>query len=170
MHQPADFQDFFARALLDPVHAVPAAIRGAARRRADRRFAVHRNNVVVGLINALAERFPVVSRLVGDEFFRAMARLYATMRPPASPLMMLYGETFPEFIDAFAPAAALPYLGDIARLEYARGRAITPRMRCRPARRSLPRFLRRNSVICACFCTRLRPSSHRRIPSYRSGR
>jgi hypothetical protein len=67
MHQPADFQDFFARALLDPVHAVPAAIRGAARRRADRRFAVHRNNVVVGLINALAERFPVVSRLVGDE-------------------------------------------------------------------------------------------------------
>jgi len=123
MHQPADFQDFFARALLDPVHAVPAAIRGAARRRADRRFAVHRNNVVVGVINALAERFPVVSRLVGDEFFRAMARLYATMRPPASPLMMLYGETFPEFIDAFAPAAALPYLGDIARLEYARGRA-----------------------------------------------
>jgi hypothetical protein len=94
-----------------------------ARRRADRRFAVHRNNVVVGLIDALAERFPVVSRLVGDEFFRAMARVYATARPPASPLMMLYGETFPEFIDAFAPAAALPYLGDVSRLELARGRA-----------------------------------------------
>jgi putative DNA-binding protein len=123
MNQPADFQNAFACALLDPAHAVPVAIRGAARRRADRRFAVHRNNVVVGLIDALGERFPVVCRLVGDEFFRAMARVYATTRPPASPLMMLYGGTFPEFIDAFAPAAALPYLGDIARLELARGRA-----------------------------------------------
>ena len=123
MDQPADAQNAFARALLDATHAVPATIRGAARRKADRRFAVYRNNVVAGLVDALAQRFPVVCRLVGDEFFRAMARVYATARPPASPLMMLYGETFPEFIDEFAPAAALPYLGDIARLELARGRA-----------------------------------------------
>jgi hypothetical protein len=123
MDQLADAQNAFACALLDAAHAVPATIRGAARRKADRRFAVYRNNVVAGLVDALAQRFPVVCRLVGDEFFRAMARVYATARPPASPLMMLYGETFPEFIDEFAPAAALPYLGDIARLELARGRA-----------------------------------------------
>ena len=79
--------------------------------------------MVVGLIDALALRFPVVRRLVGDEFFRAMAQLYVTARPPTSPIMMLYGETFPEFIDEFAPAAAVPYLGDVARLEIARGRA-----------------------------------------------
>jgi NADH dehydrogenase len=113
----------FACALLDAAHAVPATIQGAARRRADRRFAVYRNNVVAGLIDALAQRFPVVCDLVGDEFFRAMAHVYATARPPASPLMMLYGETFPAFIDEFLPAATLPYLGDIARLELARGRA-----------------------------------------------
>ena len=123
MNQHADIQKAFARALFDPAHTVPAPIRGAARRRADRRFGVYRNNVVAGLVDALAQRFPVVCRLVGDEFFRAMARVYATARPPTSPLMMLYGETFREFIDAFAPAAALPYLGDVARLELARGRA-----------------------------------------------
>ena len=123
MDQLADTQNTFARALLDPARAVPAMIRGAARRKADRRFAVYRNNVITGLIDALAQRFPVVCRLVGEEFFRAMARIYVTAQPPSSPLMMLYGGTFPNFIDAFAPAASLPYLGDVARLELARGRA-----------------------------------------------
>jgi len=123
MTQLAEIQDAFARALLDAAAPVPTAVRGAARRRADRRFAVYRNNVVAGLIDALAQRFPVVVRLVGDEFFRAMARVHVTTRPPDSPLMMLYGERFPDFIDGFAPAASVPYLGDIARIEIARGRA-----------------------------------------------
>jgi len=101
----------------------PYRRRSVARRAADRRFAVYRNNVITGLIDALAQRFPVVCRLVGEEFFRATARVYVTAQPPSSPLMMLYGGTFPNFIDAFAPAASLPYLGDVARLELARGRA-----------------------------------------------
>jgi hypothetical protein len=84
---------------------------------------VYRNNVIAGLIQALAQRFPVVHRLVGNEFFDAMARVYVTTCPPASPVMMLYGETFPDFVDGFAPAASVPYLGDIARIEIARGRA-----------------------------------------------
>jgi hypothetical protein len=84
---------------------------------------VYRNNVIIGLIDALAQRFPVVCRLVGQEFFRAMARVYVMAQPPSSPLMMLYGATFPDFIDTFAPAGALPYLSDVARLELACGRA-----------------------------------------------
>jgi hypothetical protein len=123
MTQLAEIQNAFARALLDASQPVPTAIRGAARRKADRRFAVYRNNVVAGLIDALGKRFPVVRRLVGDEFFRAMAKIYVTTQPPASPIMMLYGESFPEFIDGYAPAAPAPYLGDVARIEIARGRA-----------------------------------------------
>ena len=73
MLQLAGTQNAFAHALLHPERAVPATIRGAARRGADRRFAVYRNNVITGLIDALAQRFPVVCRLVGEEFFRAMA-------------------------------------------------------------------------------------------------
>jgi hypothetical protein len=84
---------------------------------------VYRNDVITGLIRALGQRFPVIGRLVGDEFFRAMAHAYVTTHPPVSPIVMFYGETFPDFIDGFAPANAVPYLGDVARIEVARGRA-----------------------------------------------
>jgi hypothetical protein len=119
----ADIQDAFATALLDRTLPVPRSLSGSARRRADRRFAVYRNNVAVGLVSALAARFPVVKRLVGDEFFRAMAHAYASVELPRSPLMMYYGETFPVFIEEFAPAAPIPYLADVARIEVARGLA-----------------------------------------------
>ena len=119
----AHVQSAFAEALLATSAPVPLAVRGAARRKAERRFAVYRNNVLAGLTSALAARFPVVQRLVGEEFFREMARLYVTREPPRSPLLMHYGETFAAFIDGFPPAAPIPYLGDIARLETARGRA-----------------------------------------------
>ena len=58
--------------------------------------------------------------LVGDEFFEAMAGIYVRARPPPSPCMMFYGEDLPAFLETFAPAAALPYLPDVARLEHAR--------------------------------------------------
>jgi Putative DNA-binding domain len=119
----AHTQSAFAKALLDRTVPVPAEIRGASRRRADRRFAVYRNNVAAGLANALAARFPVVKRLVSDEFFRAMAHVYAAADLPRSPVMLYYGETFPGFIDDFEPARPIPYLGDIARIEMARGLA-----------------------------------------------
>jgi hypothetical protein len=119
----AQTQSDFTKSLLDRTVPVPADIRGASRQRADRRFAVYRNNVASGLANALATRFPVVKRLVGDEFFRAMAHVYAAAELPRSPIMLYYGETFPAFIDDFEPARPVPYLGDIARVEMARGRA-----------------------------------------------
>jgi hypothetical protein len=123
MDQMAYLQTKFSRALLDPAQPVPSAICGATRHRADRRFAVYRNNVVAGLIDALAQRFPVVRRLVGDAFFEGMARGYVTTCPPASPIMLLYGESFPDFVENFALTANVPYLSDVARLERARGRA-----------------------------------------------
>lgn len=118
-----DVQDEFADALLSAATPVPSSLKGASVRRADRRFAVYRNNVAVSLIEALGARFPVVKRLVGDEFFRAMAHAFVVREPPFSPLLIHYGETFPAFIEAFDAAKPLPYLADVARLEYARGRA-----------------------------------------------
>lgn len=118
-----DVQDEFAEALLSAAAPVPSSLKGATVRRADRRFAVYRNNVAVSLIDALGARFPVVKRLVGDEFFTAMAHAFVLREPPVSPLLIHYGETFPAFIEAFDAAKPLPYLADVARLEYARGRA-----------------------------------------------
>lgn len=109
----------FVAALLDPDRPVPAGVT-CARGIADaRRFAVYRNNVAVGLRRALAVRFPVVERLVGTDFFALMAQHYVAACKPASPLLHLYGLDFPDFIAGFAPAADLPYLADVARLESA---------------------------------------------------
>ncbi len=116
-------QDEFADALLSATSPVPPCITGAAMRRAGRRFAVYRNNVAVGLIEALGSRFPVVKRLVGEEFFSALAHAYVLREPPFSPLLIKYGGTFPRFIEGFEAAKPLPYLADVARLEFARGRA-----------------------------------------------
>jgi hypothetical protein len=88
-----------------------------------RRFAVYRNNVHHGLTRALAARFPVVEQLVGGEFFTAMARLFIAASPPRDPVLLAWGEAFPAFLDAFPPLAHLPWIGDVARLELARGRA-----------------------------------------------
>ncbi len=52
-------------------------------------------------------------------FFAAMARIYASAEPPASPMLFDYGAGFPHFIHGFEPAAALPYLRDVARIERA---------------------------------------------------
>lgn len=90
---------------------------------AARRFGVYRNNVAHGLAEALAARFPVVRRLVGDSFFGALARAFHEAHPPDSPMLLTWGEAMPRFLAAFPPAAALPYLPDMARLEIARGQA-----------------------------------------------
>ncbi len=84
-----------------------------------KRFAVHRNNIVAGLTEALKVDFPAVCRIVGDDFFAAMARVYVVRHPPRSPVLLEYGGHFATFIDNFAPAKTLPYLGDVAHIERA---------------------------------------------------
>ena len=120
-------QHEFAAALLVPAMAVPAGIRGGVgqegRQDRDRRFAVHRNNVVVSLVDALAATFPVSQALVGEEFFRAMARERVQADPPRSPVLIDYARGFGDFVAGFAPAAGVPYLADVARIEALRVRA-----------------------------------------------
>ncbi|HET7851231.1 MAG TPA: DNA-binding domain-containing protein [Methyloceanibacter sp.] len=117
----SDMQDEFAEALLSATTPVPSCLKGSGIRRADRRFAVYRNNVAASLIEALGARFPVVKRLVGEEFFSAMAHAFVLREPPFSPLLIHYGETFAAFIAEFEEAKPLPYLADVARFEFARG-------------------------------------------------
>jgi hypothetical protein len=103
-------------AILDPGAPTPAGLADGAGRPATRRFAVYRNNVVASLSEALEVAFPAIAKLVGNGFFRAMAGIFVRAHPPRSPLMMLYGAEFPDFLATFAPVAHLPYLADVARL------------------------------------------------------
>ena len=116
-------QRCFAEALLDPEQACPPGLITWNASDPARRFAVYRNNVIVSLVDALADTFAVTQDLVGEAFFRAMARVFAYTNPPTSRLLVFYGETFPAFIERFPPAASLPYLADVARLEFLRVRA-----------------------------------------------
>jgi hypothetical protein len=123
MTDHAQTQATFARAVLDAKLPVPTDLRGQHDHRLQRRFSVYRNNVVASLIAALSTRFPVVQQLVGVEFFQGMARAYVAQHPPRLPILLYYGDSFADFIDTFAPAAPIPYLGDVARIEWARGAA-----------------------------------------------
>lgn len=113
----------FAAALLDPSIPCPAGLVAWNGSDPTRRLAVYRNNVVGSLVDALADSFPVVGQVVGEAFFRAMAAVFVRQSPPVSPILAHYGGGFADFIEAFAPVAGLPYLADLARLEFGRVRA-----------------------------------------------
>lgn len=116
-------QGNFAGALLDATRPVPNTVTSHTARTPDKRFAVYRNNVISGLSQALRTQFPAAEAIVGTEFFMGMARVYIATEPPRSPVLVSYGERFPAFIETFPPAAELPYLADVARLEIARTQA-----------------------------------------------
>lgn len=84
---------------------------------AAKRFAIYKNNVYARLVDALRDAFPAVVRLVGEEFFRYAAVQYITRTPANAGPLMGYGDGFPDFLAAFAPAADIAYLADVARLE-----------------------------------------------------
>ena len=120
---PCLSQHDFAQALLDARPPCPAGLRSWNGSDPAARFAIHRNNVVSSLVQALADTFPVTRQLVGEAFFAAMARLFVTRTPPRSPVLTLYGDELPAFVERFEPAQHLPYLADVARLEVLRVRA-----------------------------------------------
>jgi hypothetical protein len=119
MQSLAETQRSFAAALLDPALPAPAGLVGPDGKPSSRRFAVYRNNVIVGLTRTLKDAYPVVHRIVGSEFFLAMARAYVVGDLPRSPMLFDYGAGLPDFIDRFEPASVLPYLADVARIERA---------------------------------------------------
>lgn len=119
MRQPVDWQSDFAAAVLRPDLPVPQGLTDPSGELSAKRFAVYRNNVVAGLIEVLKDTFPVTCRIVGDEFFAAMAKIYVAQHPPDSPILLDYGRGFPEFVASFEPAACLSYLSDVCRIERA---------------------------------------------------
>ena len=84
-----------------------------------RRLQIYHNSTYINLIDALIAVFPVIHRLVGDEFFRHMAREYIPAHPSVSGNLHDFGNQFASFISGFAAASELVYLPDVARLEWA---------------------------------------------------
>ncbi|MCV6596891.1 MAG: DNA-binding domain-containing protein [Mangrovicoccus sp.] len=116
-------QAAFITAALDASQPNPKGLVAPDGSPAGKRFDVYRNNIAVSLTEALETGFPVVCKLVGEAFFKAMAGVFLRAHPPSSPVLARYGDALPGFLESFPPAASLPYLPDIARLELAMRRA-----------------------------------------------
>jgi hypothetical protein len=82
-------------------------------------LAVHRNTALYGLANALRLDHPTVDALVGADFFDRAARDFVLALPPSSAWLTGYGEGFADFLETYAPVSELPYLADVARLDFA---------------------------------------------------
>ncbi|MEM9605424.1 MAG: DNA-binding domain-containing protein [Pseudomonadota bacterium] len=115
------FQRQTTDALLDSDADCPEAVAGQASQARTRRFNVYRNNRAVSLIENLEATYPVVGQLVGTEFFAAVARAFIDAHPPVGPVMAEYGGDFGEFMAAIPGAQSIPYIADVARIEWARG-------------------------------------------------
>jgi uncharacterized protein (UPF0276 family) len=118
----ADRQQLFAGALFDAELAPPvlAQCRGE---HGEHRFALYRGNQTANWTKTLAAAYPVVLALVGEEFFAGLARAYGRARPSGHPDLNRLGVHFADFLRDFPHVAQLPYLPDLATLEWALHRA-----------------------------------------------
>ncbi len=110
----------FALALLDPARPVPSVLRAHNGSDVTVRFNVYRNNVMVSLVQALADSTPVVRQCLGEDVFTRFALRYARRHPPRSAVMQCFGEHWPDFLVDQSNNGAEPWLPDLARLEMAR--------------------------------------------------
>jgi hypothetical protein len=124
MAELLDFQADFAAALRERART-PAMQRWLAGDAdvVDRRLAIYRANMVAAVDKALSSACPVTRQVVGDEFFHALAREYQRGTPSTSGDLTDFGATFDAFLAAFEHTRSLPYLPDLARLEWAVHRA-----------------------------------------------
>jgi len=83
------------------------------------RLTIHRNNSLHAGEAALRAQYPVIARLVGDTFLAAMARRYVAELPPGSPVLATFGVHFPAWLPRQPEVRNMPWLEDIARLEWA---------------------------------------------------
>ena len=115
----AKLQADFLDAVVDAANAGRAPALRSGRIGSAERLAVYRHNLHSNWRGALADTHPVVERLVGPAFFGEAARRYALAHPSASGDLNRFGAGFAAFLGAYEHARDLPYLADVARLEWA---------------------------------------------------
>lgn len=114
------FQRAFAAALVAGDGGAAATTTGETaidRLVAQPAFAVYRNTVTTGWLDAMVANHPTLHALTGDAWFRGAAREYLRRHPPRDALLARIGDGFPAFAQALPSAAGTPYLRDVGRLD-----------------------------------------------------
>lgn len=115
----ATLQADFARAILGSDRAAACDAILADPSAAALRLAIYRNTALSGLCEALRLSYPITERVVGADFFEQSALAFARRSPPAEPVLARYGAAFPAFLESLPALADLPYVADVARLDWA---------------------------------------------------
>ena len=113
-----ELQTAFVRGVFDSADAAIAGLVAPGGASAEDRLAVYRRNALGNYAAALRDVYPVVLRLVGAQFFDRLARDYATQTPSRSGDLHDFGGELGAFLEALPAARDLPYLADVARLEW----------------------------------------------------
>lgn len=120
-----EIQESFKDTIADPaaLNSHNSAFRGALSSGTgiclENRMKVYRNNVIRGLSDAVTAAYPVTEKLTGKNFMKAATRAYVIRNFPEQGNLNLYGATFPDFLAQYEPAQHIPYLPDVARMEWA---------------------------------------------------
>lgn len=112
-----DIQARFVAGLHGDANALDGVIAEGAFSAAER-LNIYRNNYSVSFTEALAAVYPVVKRLVGDGFFRYLAARFLVGHPSRSGNIHEFGAELAAFVTDDPALAELPYLTDVARLEW----------------------------------------------------
>ncbi len=84
----------------------------------DQGIEIYKNSIHGQLHRVIQEIYPVSLQLVGEKFFHFTVTHYINSFPSISPDLGDYGANLAEFLEDFEQVSQLPYLPDIARLEW----------------------------------------------------
>lgn len=118
MPAPLELQRLFATAIAGQPAAAFFDLLDGDSRRSQQGLAAYQRSVLANRVGALTATYPVLERIVGEEFFRMLARRYARACPSSSGDLNEYGESFAEFMRDQPELESLGYLPDVARLEW----------------------------------------------------
>lgn len=120
-----DTQILFARTMISPAEAVERPDKhlinlfSTPEEMLPERLQIYRNNIFSSLTRALLDTYPIIVELTGEDFSRQLMWDFILENPPQEACLSRYGGELAPFIESFSTAKNLPYLADIARLEWA---------------------------------------------------
>lgn len=81
-------------------------------------ISIYRHTMLANLIQTLTDIYPMIVKLVGCDFFKEAAKEYIQQYPSLSGNLHDYGEYFSDFLAEYAAVKSLPYLAEVATLEW----------------------------------------------------
>jgi hypothetical protein len=82
------------------------------------RLRLYRGNARANTVKALGAAYPIIGKIVGEEFFFGLASEYQSRCPSGSGDLNEFGEAFAAFLADFSHVKEMPYLPDVARMEW----------------------------------------------------